>query len=128
MHCLLDTHILIWMFTDDSRLSANARKIIEDENNTLLYSDVSLWEVALKHQSHPRGNIDGERFSFFCESSDLHSLAINKKHILHVQNLPLIHHDPFDRLLISQSVCEDVYLISHDGNISKYDLPTIIHV
>ena len=128
MRILLDTHILIWMFSDDSKLSSHAREMILDGNNRLYCSAASVWEVELKHEKQPEGNIDATRFADLCEQSDVAILPITGEHVMEIGNLPMVHKDPFDRLMIAQALCEGMRFLTHDKLVGEYDLPFIICV
>lgn len=134
MKLLLDTHILIWALNDDARLSRKARDLILDESNDIYYSIVSLWEVAIKHLSHP----EHMRFSALelaqcCEDAGFLSQEIRSNHIFALETLrrredALSHHDPFDRMLISQAKAEKMFLVTHDSLIPDYEEKCIISV
>ena len=128
MRLLLDTHVLVWMLQDDPLLSKRARDLLADESNALAYSDVSLWEIALKNQAHPGQGMDEKALDRFCADSDIGHLAIDKLHIFATADLPPVHSDPFDRLLIAQALCERMSLVTHDGRIAQYELGCIIPV
>jgi PIN domain nuclease of toxin-antitoxin system len=122
MRLLLDTHAFIWLVEGDVRLSAYARSLIENAENDLLLSKVSLWEMAIKY------SIDKLTFNLpfnqFIQGqlslNEFQLLDIRLEHIEQVANLPLHHRDPFDRLLISQAIVEDITLISSDPVFAQY--------
>ena len=126
MRLLLDTHVLLWMFSDDVRLSPDVRVVLENTDNVLYYSDVSIWEVAIKHAAHPVDNLDAGRFFELCSHSDLHLLSIKTAHILAISKLEQIHRDPFDRLLLAQALFENMTFVSHDRFVSQYSTPMIL--
>jgi len=118
---LLDTHILLWAATDSPRLSAVARELIENSENTLWFSAASVWEVAIK--SGPG------RQDFFVDPRLLHrallrneynELAISGVHAAAVDLLPPIHNDPFDRILVAQTQIESLTLLTGDEDIARY--------
>jgi PIN domain nuclease of toxin-antitoxin system len=119
---LLDTHILIWHLQNDEKLSADVSNIIQDANNSVYVSVVSLWEMAIK--------IKLNKLTLLCEleefvPSEFIILQIEQKHIFNLKNLPLIHNDPFDRLLVSQSFSENIPLITSDTFIKQYNIQTL---
>jgi PIN domain nuclease of toxin-antitoxin system len=119
---LLDTHILIWHLQNDEKLSAYVSNIIQDANNSVYVSMVSLWEMAIK--------IKLNKLTLLCEleefvPSEFIILQIEQKHIFNLKNLPLIHNDPFDRLLVSQSFSENIPLITSDTFIKQYNIQTL---
>ena len=134
MNLLLDTHIAIWALNDDSRLSARARELILDPDNTIYYSTVSVWEVLLKHARRP-DNIpfDEVDFSEGCKVAGVVPLGLSDKHVLAVRTLSRPteckdHNDPFDRLLLSQAKVENLSFLTHDALIPGYEERCIIPV
>ena len=112
---------------DDSRLSTRAREIVWDESNTLFLSSATAWEVVIKVQtgrlklpSSP-GRFVMERVALF----NLESLPIQLSHALHVETLPMHHKDPFDRILIAQSLVENLPILTSDRLIAQYDVEVI---
>jgi len=122
MRLLLDTHTFIWYVTDNPRLSANVKLLIEDENNEKLVSIASIWEMAIKHSigrlnfSLPFMEFVGQQLSV----SNIGLLEINLNHIEVVASLPLHHRDPFDRLIIAQSMAEQIPVLSVDAIFDDY--------
>jgi len=123
MKYLLDTHTIIWHYEDSPELSQKAVGIIGDLKNSLYISSISLWEIAIKMNLN-KLNL---QFSF---DELLDEININKVDILQIENkylqnlsaLPYLHKDPFDRLLISTALTEDLTIITIDENIQKYDV------
>jgi Uncharacterized protein conserved in bacteria len=117
MRLLLDTHTFIWYVTDNPRLSAHVKLLIEDENNEKLVSIASIWEMAIKH-SIGRLNFSLPFIEFVGQQltvSNIGLLEINLQHIEVVASLPLHHRDPFDRLIIAQSMAEQIPILSVDA-------------
>ena len=124
MKLILDTHLLLWALAGSSRLSASARKLIADPSNELIFSVVSIWEIAIKH---------GKGLSSFrsdpglIRSSALQNkyteLDIQGPHVLAIATLPPIHKDPFDRVLIAQAMVEGITLLTADAVIARYPGP-----
>ncbi|MBE9184018.1 type II toxin-antitoxin system VapC family toxin [Microcoleus sp. LEGE 07076] len=122
MRLLLDTHTFIWYVTDNPRLSANVKLLIEDENNEKLVSIASIWEMAIKH-SIGRLNFSLPFMEFVRQQlsvSNIGLLEININHIEVVASLPLHHRDPFDRLIIAQSMAEQIPVLSVDAIFDAY--------
>lgn len=126
MRYLLDTQILLWVFGESDKLTTAATKIIKDQKNNLYVSKASFWEVAIKI------NIGKLTLPFELDvlvqetiSNDIEILEIEMSHILKVVNLPLHHRDPFDRLIISQTIAEDIPVISSDNKFSLYGIKRI---
>ena len=127
MRYLLDTHAFLWFVLDDQRISKEARSIIEDSKNKIYFSAASAWEIAIKTKL-ARLKIKGEFESFIIEQLSTNSfvpLSITISHSLYTEQLPQIHKDPFDRIIIAQSKLEDLPLISKDKKIRKYKLAMI---
>ena len=134
MNLLLDTHIAIWALNDDPALSAKARALILDPENTVFYSTVSVWEVLLKHERRPE-NIPFDSADFYegCREAGFLPLSLSDEHILTVRTLSRDakyqeHNDPFDRLLLSQAKSEKLYLLTHDRRIPEYGEECVIPV
>ena len=134
MDLLLDTHILIWALNDDDRLPKKAKDLILDENNTIYYSSVSVWEISIKHMSHP-DNVEftGEEFAAFCEEAGFYPIDMKEKHVFSLETLNRSdksppHNDPFDRMLVAQAKAEDMYFITHDSLIPYYNEKCIVKV
>ena len=115
---LLDTHILLWWLADDKKLSAKNRKIISDPENQIYVSAATIWEIVIKKGL---GKLEvPDNILDIIKESNVVLLSISADHAFYVKNLPNIHNDPFDRLLISQSNIEDFALITNDKLIKKY--------
>lgn len=128
MRLLLDTHIAIWALVADRRLSARARKLINDTDNVVFVSAASIWEIAIKH---PLGRSGlpfsaGDALRYF-DQAGYAFLPIRAEHAAAVESLPPIHRDPFDRLLIAQAFAEPLRLLTHDALVAGYG-QTIIAV
>ncbi len=119
MRILLDTHILLWWLKDDRRLSDDAVNIIENAANDILISAVNTWEIAIK-KSLGRIQIDMIELLESIKSSGLGILNITVNHTCQISNLPNHHKDPFDRMLIAQSIVEPMRLLTHDDTLIQY--------
>jgi PIN domain nuclease of toxin-antitoxin system len=122
MRFLLDTHTFIWFVMDNSSLSTAAKDLIEDERNEKLLSIVSIWEMAIKHSV---GKLSfAQPFQAFIEHQmQRNSMSLLNLKILHVNilaTLPLHHRDPFDRLLIAQSIVENLPIVGIDTAFDSY--------
>ncbi len=122
MKLLLDTHAFLWWIGNDDRLSDTARHEIADSSNEVLFSVASAWEMAIKTRSG-KLSIDTELAGFL--KSHLYTnafsvLPISLDHSLQLVQLPLLHRDPFDRMLIAQAQVEEARLISRDPEIATY--------
>jgi PIN domain nuclease of toxin-antitoxin system len=121
MKFLLDTHLLLWAAGKPTRLSATARKLIDAPANELLFSAASVWEVAIKRglgrsdfQADPRLLRRGLLDNGYVE------LPILSDHVVAIENLPPIHKDPFDRLLVAQATVEGIMLLTADSVVAQY--------
>ena len=128
MNLLLDTHVALWAITDDERLSAMARELIQSPRNAVWISAVSVWEIAIKHAlSRETMPISGkEALRYFREAGYL-LLAILPEHGAAVEDLPAHHQDPFDRLLVAQAWTEPMRLVTHDAMVARYS-DTVISI
>ena len=123
---LLDTHVAIWFLTGDTLLSQTADQIISEDVNRIYVSVISAWELAIKisiGKLRFPGNAAG--FIQAVQDNDITILPIMPSHLAVYESLPMIHRDPFDRLLIATAIDEQISLISADKNIAQYDVPLI---
>ena len=121
MRLLLDTHVLLWTVGSSRRLPGEARGLIEDPGNEILYSAASLWEIAIKARLRRRDfRIDVESFHTALPSVGLTELPIRAVHAVAVTKLPRIHRDPFDRMLIAQALSEPLVLLTNDEILARY--------
>jgi PIN domain nuclease of toxin-antitoxin system len=125
MNLLLDTHILLWWFSDDARLSQQARSLIQDSSNTVIISAASAWEISIKKAL---GKLEApDDLEEAVRLSGFNTLAIQFPHALLAGELPRHHDDPFDRLLIAQTKLEHLLLITHDKRLGEYDVGLILN-
>jgi PIN domain nuclease of toxin-antitoxin system len=127
MTLLLDTHVLLWAIAAESKLSKRAAELLQDEQNDLVVSSASLWEIALRVHA---GKLDlpaiPEYFDTHMENIGVRQvLAIRPAHIYATLKLPGIHKDPFDRLLAGQCLVENMSLVSPDHVFRKYPIRSI---
>lgn len=122
MKALLDTHVFLWWITNDPQLPPHVHGIIEDGNNELFFSAASCWEITIKAQLG-RIKLPGKPDVFISDQmaiNAIQSLPIQSSHALHVINLPYLHKDPFDRIIVAQSQLERLPVITSDPFIAKY--------
>lgn len=124
MKLLLDTQLLLWAAGQPERLSARARRQLNDPENELLFSAASLWEIAIKNslgredfRVEPRVLRRGLLDNGYVE------LPITSEHAVNVDSLPPLHKDPFDRLLLAQALVEGVTLLTADQQLARYRGP-----
>ncbi len=122
MNLLLDTHTFIWWACEPGKLPKKIRELCENYENSLILSVVSVWEMQIKMQLGKMKIHDtlSDLIESQMETNGVTLLDINLDHVMGLDQLPLIHHDPFDRLLISQAVTEDFFLVSKDKKIEGY--------
>lgn len=124
MRLLLDTHLLLWAAGAVERLSPQARLLLDDPNNELLFSAASLWEFAIKH-SLGRADfaVDVRLLRRGLFDNLYRELAVTGEHAVAVAGLPPIHKNPFDRILVAQSILEGVMLLTADPLVAQYPAP-----
>ncbi len=126
MQLLLDTHALLWWFSNDKRLSRKARNAIVDDANEILVSAASAWEIATKQRL---GKLEGmpqvgERFAELIAADGFVHLPITHLHAIRAGGYRLEHRDPFDRMLAAQSELEAIALVTNDAAISRFPCKT----
>jgi PIN domain nuclease of toxin-antitoxin system len=123
MNYLLDTHVLIWFLNGDKSLSTKARKAIESDNATNFVSIASLWEIAIKLSLDRLSiKVPFEKLSNELDKNSFQLLPITFNDTVILSTLVFYHRDPFDRLIISQSIANDFTLISKDKEFSSYKI------
>ena len=125
MRFLLDTHALIWAAIEPRRLSARVRGLLEDRDNEILVSAVCGYEIAFKRDRDPALRSVPDDLEGDVLARDFGWLAISAAHAIAAGRLPRLHGDPFDRLLVAQTLMEGAALITADTRISPYGAPTI---
>ena len=127
MRVLLDTHAMLWWLRADPRLSARAAEIIGDGDSELLWSLASSWEISVK-LSIGKLEIGRPLHRLFAEivtEQGATPLAITHDHCARVAELPLLHRDPFDRMLVAQAQGENVPILSADAKVRAYDVQVL---
>ena len=133
MNLLLDTHVLIWTLLQKDCLSKEAKCYLEDPENRIFYSVLSIWEVAIKNKTRKKPmDFSEEEILTACKEAGYTELPLEDDHILYLRNLQrkegtLPHKDPFDMMLICQAAAtEDMSLLTHDHLLEGYrDMPVI---
>ena len=127
MKYLLDTHLLIWASADDSRLSPRARELLEEPDNSLLFSAASIWEISIKNGlGRPSFQFPSAVFRRGLIEAGYLELDITSAHAVAVGQLPRIHSDPFDRMLVAQARTEGYPLLTSDKRVAKYGSPAVL--
>lgn len=123
MRYLLDAHTFMWWDSDSSQLSSNVHDIISDRGNDIYLSVVSVWEITIKNQIGKlplKGDLK-QIVQSQVSANGFNILPISLTHTLKVGELALHHHDPFDRLLISQALVEEMTILSKDAIFKQYE-------
>ncbi|MCL4469553.1 MAG: type II toxin-antitoxin system VapC family toxin [Gammaproteobacteria bacterium] len=121
MNLLLDTRLLLWAASEPKRLSAKARALLLDPANHLLFSSASLWEISIKNGLERSDfNVDPRRLWRMLLVSGYRELPIASEHAVAVNELPNLHKDPFDRILVAQARVEGLMLLTVDKLVAKY--------
>ena len=124
MKLLLDTHVLLWAAGEPARLSASARRLINDADNEPLFSVASLWEIAIKRGLGRKDfQVDARLLRRGLLDNGYSELPITSNHVIAVEDLPSIHKDPFDRLLVAQATVEGITLLTLDLVVARYPGP-----
>lgn len=118
MRLLLDTHIYLWALTDNPKLSATARKLITDADEVFI-SSASIWEASIK-VGLGKLEADVNQLVAEIEPCGYKELPVRAAHAALVCNLPNIHRDPFDRILIAQAISEPLRLLTADEHFAAY--------
>ncbi|OXJ12795.1 type II toxin-antitoxin system VapC family toxin [Burkholderia sp. HI2500] len=126
MRLLLDTHIFLWIVTNDPRLSARARRLISAADVRFV-SSASIWEDAIK-AGLGQLDIDVGKLIRAIGSSGIRELPVRAAHGVAVRDLPHHHRDPFDRLLVAQARHEPLQLVTADAHLARYDRSLVLTV
>ena len=124
MKLLLDTHLLLWAYDHPEKLPKAAAATLADLANKPLFSAASIWEVAIKRSRIGSSfSVDPRRLRLALLANGYLELPITSEHAITVQDLPPIHKDPFDRILIAQATVEGITLLTSDRQVAKYPGP-----
>jgi len=127
MNILLDTCTFLWIIAGDKKLSVRAREIFIKPENEIYLSAVSVWEISIKHSlgvfplpEKPEHFIPAQR-----ERHGVKPLPLDEESALYLTRLPLLHNDPFDRMLVCQAIVNSMTIMTPDDLLSKYHVRTI---
>jgi PIN domain nuclease of toxin-antitoxin system len=123
MRYLLDTHVILWWLMAPNEIKSKARKVIQDKANTIFLSSASFWEMAIK-KSLGRLTLP-QNFLNVLAAERFELLPIMPEECLGVADLPLLHTDPFDRLLVMQAKLHQLVVITRDSKIADYSVVTL---
>lgn len=124
MRLLLDTHVAIWAVAEPERIPARVMEQITDAENEIFVSAIGVWEIAIKRQLRRAENppFSGHEAIGHFERAGFAILDITPVHAAFVERLPLLHADPFDRLMLAQAVMENMQLVTYDRHLSAYEV------
>lgn len=128
MKLLLDTHALIWAVQSPDRLGADARTALTADDAEVYASHVSLWEMAIKRSIGKLDQLDrraADWFDHFVPRSGLRQLTIAASHLGAVEDLPRLHNNPFDRLLVTQARQGGMAVVTLDSHVPQYDIKVV---
>lgn len=122
MRLLLDSHALLWWLLDDPRLPAQPRKVLRSGANDVFVSSASAWEICTKHRlgKLPEAERITSAFEAVLATEGFRALPISVRHGQLSGNLPGLHRDPFDRMLIAQALIEDLTLVSNETRFDGF--------
>ncbi len=125
MKLLLDTHLALWSIFQSERISAATLELLDNEDNELLFSSICIWEVSVKYAlKRPDFLVDPAILRQALQSRGDVEVPVRSEHALVVGELPLIHRDPFDRMLVAQARHENLILLTSDVRVSQYGAST----
>ncbi len=121
MRLLVDTHLLLWASARSRRLPKEARLLLQDPANEVFFSAASLWEIVIKAALRkPDFKVDVALLRPALAEMGFVELAVSGAHAERLASLPLLHRDPFDRMLVAQSLAEPLLLLTNDGVLADY--------
>lgn len=127
MHYLIDTHVLIWIATDSRQIPGHIHALLKDERSSVLISAVTMWEICqLIYYKRLKLGVTPQEMIHLCEQSlDARTLPFDAACSYHLENLPPIHKDPFDRMLICQAIEHGLAIVTNDKLIRQYPIRTL---
>ncbi len=126
MNLLLDTHLLLWAASEPQRLSPEARALLLDPTHQPVFSSASLWEIGIKRNlGRTDFDVDPRRLWRMLLANGYRELPITTEHTVAVGELPPLHKDPFDRILIAQARVEGLQLLTVDTVMGQYGAPVV---
>ncbi len=125
MRLLLDTHIVLWWFTDNPALPRAAYQALAAPESDVFVSAATVWEIAIK-RALGRLTFPIERIGEIFADAGFTPLPIDIHHAREAGALPALHQDPFDRMMIAQARCESMTLVSADATVNRYEVPSLL--
>jgi PIN domain nuclease of toxin-antitoxin system len=128
MRLLVDTHLLLWAAASSRRLPQAARRLLEDPANEVLFSAASLWEIVIKAALRKSDfKVDVALLRPALVGMGFSELPVSGAHAQRLASLPPVHKDPFDRMLVAQSLAEPLVLLTNDRVLAGYgDVVTVV--
>lgn len=121
MKLLLDTHIVLWAAGQPEKLSESARTLLTTPENLLFFSAASIWEIVIKRGlGRDDFKVDPRHLRKMLVVHGYTELPVTAEHAIMIETLPLLHKDPFDRLLLAQARAEGMLLLTVDASVSQY--------
>ncbi len=121
MNLLLDTRLLLWAASEPQRLSAKARALLLDPSNQPVFSSASLWEITIKNGLERSDfSVDPRRLWRMLLVNGYREISVTSEHAVAMNDLPPLHKDPFDRILVAQARIEGLTLLTADKMVAKY--------
>ena len=126
MTYFIDTHVLLWYVFGDNRLKSKYINIVDNKKNDILISSASIWEIALKLSiGKLKLNTEFRKFVQLLENNSFQIVNYNTEDLITMIDLPFHHQDPFDRLIIAQSINRNIPIMSNDRKFKQYDISLI---
>ena len=127
MKLLLDTHVFLWLISDDPRLRSSVRQTISDSSNAVYLSVVSIWEAAVKHAIRrlPLPSPLGVYLPAQRQRHKIQNLDLDEQSVAMLDSLPAVHRDPFDRMLICQALDRGMTIMTSDRVFESYQVPLL---
>lgn len=127
MRLLLDTHVFLWLITDDVRLPARFRNASSDTSNEVFLSVASVWEAVIKFLAGKLPLPEAPE-TYLPRQRDIHNISalpIHEETITHLAQLPSLHRDPFDRIIVAQALHQGMTLLTVDEQVRAYPITTL---
>jgi PIN domain nuclease of toxin-antitoxin system len=127
MRLLLDTHVFLWFISGDARLHARWREAIREPGNDVFLSVVSVWEATVKHAlgKLPLPHPPGSYLPLQRQRHQIASLPLDEESVRHLESLPSVHRDPFDRMLVCQALAHALTIVTVDEVFRAYPTPLL---
>ena len=124
MRLLLDTHVAIWTLAEPKRVPPRLMELIDDVDNAVAVSAAVVWEISIKYRLRRPDSppFSGHEAIGHFEKAGFSLLNVTPAHAAFVERLPLLHGDPFDRLMLAQAVIENMQFVTFDRHLARYDV------